>query len=337
MQAPNLRNSGAIMKPFVDKCAQAAQLILALTLMSAGPELRAQAFPSGPLKFLVPYAAGGSTDIIARTLADPMAAKLGQQVVVVNQPGAGGGVGSAAVARAPADGLTLLLATNGSHAINPSLYPSLAYDPVKDFQAVSMVASVPLLLVVPSASDIKAMRDLVEKKRPMSFGSAGVGSSGHLTGEMLKLEGHLDANHIAYRGDGPNVLDLIGGRIHFSFVNMPAATNHVKSGMLRPLAVTTAQRSAQLPGVPTVSEAGYPRLQVDPWYGVFVAAATPHEVVARLNQVINASLQEPGVRKRLEDLGATTLGTTPDAFAKALAADIAKFAVVVKASGAKPE
>lgn len=312
-------------------------LICAFALVLAAPVLRAQPFPSGPIKFVVPYATGGSTDIIARTLADPIAAKLGQQVVVLNQPGAGGGVGSAAVARAPADGLTLLLATNGSHAINPSLYPSLAYDPVKDFQAVTMVASVPLLLVVPSVSDIKSMRDLVEKKRPMSFGSAGVGSSGHLTGEMLKLEGNLDANHIAYRGDGPNVLDLIGGRLHFSFVNMPAATNHVKSGMLRPLAVTTAQRSAQLPSVPTVAEAGYPRLQVDPWYGVFVAAATPPDIVARLSQVINSSLQEPGIRKRLEDLGATPLGTTPEAFSKALAADIAKFAVVVKASGAKPE
>ena len=313
------------------RCAAVLASLAALGAFAQAP------YPSAPLRFVVPYASGGSTDIIARTLADPMAAKLGQPVVVVNQAGAGGGVGSAAVARAAPDGLTLILATNGSHAINPSLYAKLNYDPVKDFAPVTMVASVPLLLVVPASSDFRTMRDIVDKRRAISFGSAGIGSTGHLAGEMLKLEGRLDANHIAYKSDGPNVVDLMAARIDYSFVNMPAATNYVRAGSLRPLAVTTAQRSAALPDVPTVIEAGFPKLQVDPWYGVFVPAGTPAEAIAKLNAVINGALQEPSVQKRLEGLGATLLGTTPDAFAKALAADIAKYAVVVKASGAKAE
>lgn len=298
---------------------------------------RSQGYPAGPIKFVVPYAAGGSTDIIARTLGEYMAGKFGHPVVVVNQPGAGGGVGSAAVAKSPPDGLTLLMATNGSQAINASLYSKLAYDPVKDFHPVSLVASVPLLLVVPSKSEVRTMRQLVERKGTLNFGSAGVGSSGHLAGELLKLEGKLDATHIAYKGDGPGVVDLIAGHLDFAFVNMPAAVNHVRAGSLRALAVTTAQRSSALSDVPTVQEAGYPGLQVDPWYGVYVPAGTSPEIVAKLNQVINAALQDAAVRKRLEGLGATPRGTTPDAFARILAEDTAKFAAVVKASGAKAE
>jgi tripartite-type tricarboxylate transporter receptor subunit TctC len=298
---------------------------------------RSQGYPAGSIKFVVPYAAGGSTDIIARTLGEYMAGKFGHPVIVINQPGAGGGVGSAAVAKSPPDGLTLLMATNGSQAINTSLYAKLAYDPVKDFQPVSLVASVPLLLVVPAKSEVKTMRQLVERKGALNFGSAGVGSSGHLAGELLKLEGKLDATHIAYKGDGPGVVDLIAGHLDFAFVNMPAAVNHVRAGSLRALAVTTTQRSSALPDVPTVQEAGYPNLQVDPWYGVYVPAGTSAEIVAKLNQVINAALQDAAVRNRLEALGATARGTTPDAFARILAEDTAKFAVVVKASGAKAE
>jgi tripartite-type tricarboxylate transporter receptor subunit TctC len=300
----------------------------------------AQSYPGGPIKIVVPYAPGGSTDILARTIADSLSKRFGQPVLVVNQPGAGGSVGTAAVARSAADGQTLLMATNGTHAINPTLYSKLPYDAVKDFKPVSLIASVPLLLVVPAKSDVKSLKALVERSagaKALNFGSAGVGSSGHLAGEMLKMEGKLDAQHIAYKGDGPAVVDLIGGSIDYLFANMPAAVNQAKAGAVRPLAVTSAQRSQELPDVPTVAEAGYPRLQVDPWYGVLVPSGTSREIVATLSEAINAGLQEPAVRTRFESLGATPQGTTPEKFAQIIAADTEKFATVIKVSGAKAD
>lgn len=317
-----------------------AAVALAATMGIVPAATVAQSYPGNPIKFVVPYAAGGSTDILARTLAEFLSKRFGQPVVVVNQPGGGGAIGTAAVANAPADGYTLLMATNGTHAINPSLFAKLPYDAVKDFQPVSLVASVPLLLVVPAKSEVKSIRDMVDprsRKASVNFGSAGVGSSGHLAGEMLKIEGKLDAAHIAYKGDAPAVIDLMAGTLDYLFANMPAAVNQVRAGTLRALAVTTAQRSPELPDVPTVREAGYPRLQVDPWYGVFVRAGTSAEIVANLNEGINAALQDPAVRKRLANLGATPHGTTPQEFAQIVKTDIAKFATVVKASGAKAD
>jgi tripartite-type tricarboxylate transporter receptor subunit TctC len=315
----------------------AVALAAALGLVPAATV--AQSYPASSIKFVVPYAAGGSTDILARTLGEFLSKRVGQAVVVVNQPGGGGGIGTAAVAAAPADGYTLLMATNGTHAINPSLFAKLPYDAVKDFQPVSLVASVPLLLVVPAKSDVKSIAELVDARRKavLNFGSAGVGSSGHLAGEMLKIEGKLDATHIAYKGDAPAVVDLMAGTLDYLFANMPAAINQVRAGTLRALAVTTGLRSAELPDVPTVQETGYPRLRVDPWYGVFVRSGTSPEIVAKLNEGINAALQDPAVRKRLANLGATPHGTTPEEFAQTVKADMAKFATVVKASGAKAE
>jgi tripartite-type tricarboxylate transporter receptor subunit TctC len=306
---------------------------------AAAGDALAQAYPSGPIKIVVPYAPGGSTDILARTIGENLSKRLGQPVVIVNQPGAGGSVGTAAVARAPADGLTLVMATNGTHAINPTLYSKLPYDAVKDFKPVSLVASVPLLVVVPAKSDVKSLKGLAERSAGsrLNFGSAGVGSSGHLAGEMLKIEGKLDAQHIAYKGDGPAVVDLIGGNIDYLFANMPAAVNQARAGTVRPLAVTSAQRSPELPDVPTVAEAGFPRLQVDPWYGLLVPSGTSREIVTTLSEAINAGLQEPAVRKRFENLGATPRGTTPEKFAEIIAADTEKFAAVIKTSGAKAE
>lgn len=316
-------------------------LVLAASALIVAPATAlAQAYPANTIKFVVPYAPGGSTDIIARTLAEYLTQRFGQTVVVINQPGAGGSIGTTAVARSAADGYTLLMATNGTHAINPSLMQKLSYDAVKDFQPVSLVASVPLLLVVPAKSDVKSIQQLVDpklRKASINFGSAGIGSSGHLAGEMLKIEGKLDAQHVAYKGDAPAVVDLMAGQLDYVFANMPAAVNQVRAGTLRPLAVTTAQRSSELPDVPTVLEAGFPRLQIDPWYGVFVPAGTPPEVVAKLNEGINAALQDAAVRKRLEGLGAAPHGTTPEKFAQIIRSDIAKFATIVKISGAKVE
>lgn len=325
---------------FVRRQALAAIAAGAVALACPAGHALAQAFPSAPMKIVVPYAPGGSTDILARTIAENLSKRFGQPVVVVNQPGAGGSVGTAAVARSPADGYTMVMATNGTHAINPTLYTKLPYDAVKDFKPVSLIASVPLLLVVPAKSEVKTVKALMERGaggKPLNFGSAGVGSSGHLAGEMLKIEGKLDAQHIAYKGDGPAVVDLIGGNVDYLFANMPAAVNQAKAGTVRPLAVTSAQRSQELPDVPTVAEAGYPRLQVDPWYGVLVPSGTSTKVVNTLSEAINAALKDPAVRKRFEGLGATPQGTTPEKFAQVIAADTAKFATAIKISGAKAD
>ncbi|MBV7481465.1 tripartite tricarboxylate transporter substrate binding protein [Bordetella sp. BOR01] len=295
-------------------------------------------YPDHPLRLVVPYAPGGSTDVLARILAERVGQKLGQTVVVVNQPGGGGSIGSAAVARATPDGYTLLMATNGTHAINVSLYSSLPYDPIKDFAPVSLVATVPLLLVVPSTSPVRTLQELVDHARKTSgglnFGSAGVGSSGHLAAEMLKIEGKVQGSHVPYKGDGPAIVDLMAGRVDFTFSNMPAAVNQVRAGALRPLAVTTAQRSSQLPNVPTVAEAGYPSLQVDPWYGLLVPSGTDTEIVSRLSEVVAEVLNEDSTRRRIEGLGAAPVGTTPQAFAKVIRDDTAKFEKVIQISGA---
>lgn len=319
-----------------------AAFSLAVAVAASVPSAAvAQNFPSGPIKFVVPYAPGGSTDILARAIAESLSKRFSQPVVVVNQPGAGGAIGTSAVARSAPDGYTMLMATNGTHAINPSLYSKLPYDAVKDFEPVSLVASVPLLLAVPTKSEVKTLQNLVERyqdrKAPLNFGSAGVGASGHLAGEMLKIEGRLDASHIPYKGDGPAVVDLMAGRIDYLFANMPAAINQVRAGTLRALALTSTQRSSELPDVPTVVEAGYPRLQVDPWYGVLVPARTSRDIVTKLNEAINSALQDPAVRKRFLGLGATPRGTSPGKFAQVIESDTAKFAEVIKISGAKTD
>lgn len=315
-------------------------LAVSAACLAASHTAFAQAYPRGSIKLVVPYAPGGSTDLLARTIGEYLGKRLGQPVVVVNQPGAGGSVGTAAVARSAPDGLTLLMATNGTHAINPTLYAKLPYDAVKDFEPVSLVAVVPLVLAVPASSEIRTVKQFVEQQaggKRLSFGSAGVGSSGHLAGEMLNTAGNLRAVHIPYKGDGPAVVDLISGNIDFLFANMPAVVNHVRAGTMRAVAVTSTRRSPELTDVPTVAEAGYPRLQVDPWYGIFAPAGTSQAIVATLNEAIAAALADAPTRKRFESVGATPQGGAPDKFAQLIASDTARFAAVIKASGAKAE
>ncbi|WP_427184793.1 Bug family tripartite tricarboxylate transporter substrate binding protein [Bordetella bronchialis] len=320
-----------------------AFLIVLGLLFLAPPAANAadQKFPDHPIKFVVPYAAGGSTDVLARILAEALSQELNGSVVVFNQPGGGGGIGTSFVGRSPADGYTWLMATNGTHAINVSLYPSLSYDPVKDFAPVSLVAAVPLVLVVPASSPVKSLKDLIAlgrgKPGGLNFGSAGIGSSGHLAAEMLKIEAKMPGSHIPFKGDGPALVDLMSGRLDFSFTNLPAAVNQIRDGRLRALAVTTAQRSAELPDVPTVAESGYPSLQVDPWYGVLVPAGTDPALVNRLSQAIDKALKTPSVRQRIVGLGATPIGTTPAEFAGVIKRDTDKFREVIRISGARAE
>lgn len=273
---------------------------------------QAEDWPSRSLTIVVPYSPGGSTDILARTIAEHLAGQFKQPVVVTNQPGAGGSIGTAAVARSAADGYTMVMATNGTHAINPSLYASLPYDAVKDL-----------------------VERYGDKKAPLNFGSAGVGSSGHLAGEMLKMEAKLDATHVPYKGDAPAVVDLIGGQTDYLFANMPAAVAQAKGGAIRPLAVTTKERSPELPDVQTVQELGYPSLQVDPWYGILVPSGTDSAIVNKLSTAIQTAVKDPKVREKMTGLGATPIGTTPEQFKQTIEDDTQKFARVIKASGAR--
>ncbi len=310
---------------------------VAAALLAPAMTVRAQeTFPSRPVRIVVPYAPGGSTDILARMVAERIAPDLGQPVVVENRPGGGAVIGSELVARAAPDGHTLLMATNGSHAINVGLFQNLPYDPVRDFAPVTMVASVPLVLVVPSATPVTTVAALIEyvRARPQqsSFGSAGNGASGHLAGEMFRSMAGLDMVHVPYRGDGPALTDLIGGRLSMSFANLPAAIGHVRAGTLRALAVTTATRSSALPDVPTMAEAGMPGFEVNPWYGLMAPAGTPAPRIARLQALVTAALAQPAVREQLSRLGAEAVGSTPEAFAAALQADIARYVQAARAA-----
>jgi tripartite-type tricarboxylate transporter receptor subunit TctC len=305
---------------------------LAAPIAATAQEAR---FPNRPIRIIVPYAPGGTTDIVARLLAERISGPLGQPASVENRPGGAAVIGSEAVARAAPDGHTLLMATNGSHAINPAIFRSLSYDPVRDFAPVSILAAVPLVLVVPSSLPVNSVAELVAylKARPgqLTYGSAGIGASGHLAGEMFKRMAGVAMEHLPYRGDAAALPDLLAGRVVLMFANLPAAVPQVRAGALRALAVTSGTRSAALPDVPTVREAGLAEFQVDPWYGLMAPGATPPAVVARLHEVTAAAMAEPAVRARLEGLGAQVIANTPAQFAAALAADIARYTEVARA------
>lgn len=299
---------------------------------------QAQAFPNRPITIVVPFPAGGTTDILARILGQYMSTDLGQPVVIDNRAGAGGNIGSQAVARSPADGYTLLMGTVGTHAINASLYKRLPYDPVKDFAPLSRAAMVPNLLVAHPSQPYKTVQEMVAyaKANPgrINFASSGNGTSIHLSGELFKKMAQVDMQHVPYRGSAPAIADLVGGQTAVMFDNLPSALPHVRSGALRPLGVTTAQRSSELPDVPTIAEAGVPGYDATSWFGMFAPAGTPPAVVARLNASIVKGLNDPDVKKRIAEQGATPTPETPESFAAFIKTESAKWAEVVKASGA---
>lgn len=301
--------------------------------------LAADAYPARPIRLIVPYSPGGSTDILARILGQKMTEAWSEQVIIDNRPGGGGNIGSALVAKANPDGHTLLMATNGTHAINVSIYSNMPYDAVKDFAPIALVAQVPLLLVTHPNVPAKTVSELIAfvKSRPgqASFGSASAGSSGHLAGEMLNTYAGIKAQHVPYKGDGPALIDLIGGQITYMFPNMPAAVQHVRGGKLRSLAVTTPKRSPAMPEVPTMIESGVAGFEVIPWYGLMTAGGTPASTVSKLNSEVNRALSLPDVKERLANLGAEALGGPAERFSRQIASDIAKYAKVIKESGAR--
>lgn len=299
-------------------------------------------FPSKPIRIVVPFAAGGTSDILARILAQSLGQVLKQAVVVENRPGAGGNIGSDFVAKSPADGYTLILASVGTHAINSSLFANMPYDPAKDFSAITLIATVPTVLVINPEVPARSVRELIElaRKNPgkLTFASAGIGTTQQLAGEMLKEKAGIDIVHVPYKGGGPAVTDLLGGQVSLMFPNIPVAFNHIRSGKLRALAVASAERSPALPDVPTMSEAtGYPKFQVSTWFGVLGAAGTPANIVNQLNRAIHIALQPADVREKLAQQGAELLTSTPEEFAAYIREELAKWAAVVKRAGIKPE
>ncbi len=323
------------------------QLVLAATGLAALPEARAQgAWPAKPVRIVVPFAAGGTTDILARALAPELQRVFGQPFVIDNKPGAGGNNGAAEVAKAAADGHTLLMGTVGTHAINVSLYPKMPYDHLKDFAPVTLVAGVPNVLVMNPASaqrlNVDNVADLIKalKANPgrLNMASSGNGTSIHLAGELFKTMTGTFMVHIPYRGSGPALIDLLGGTMDVMFDNLPSALPHIRAGKLKALAVTSAMRSVTVPELPTVAEAGGAALrgyEASSWFGLLAPAGTSADIVARVQQESAKALATPAMKERLSAQGAIPSGNTPAEFARFIDAETKKWAAVVKASGAK--
>ena len=314
---------------------------LALPLLASAQA----AWPSKPVRIVVPFAAGGTTDILARALAPEFQRAFGQPFIVDNKAGAGGNTGAAEVARAAPDGYTLLMGTVGTHAINPSVYPKMPYDHVKDFAPITLVAGVPNVLVLNPANaqryGIDSVPALIRyaKANPgkLNMASSGNGTSIHLSGELFKTLTGTFMLHLPYRGSGPALLDLIGGNMDLMFDNLPSALPQIKAGKLKALAVTSATRSSALPELPTIEEVGGPALkgyEASSWFGLLAPAGTPADIVNRLQQETAKALASPALKERLVAQGAIPSGMTPAEFTRFIAAETAKWAKVVKMSGA---
>lgn len=315
----------------------------ALTATIAGLPVVARAqrspdWPARPVRIIVGYAPGGTTDILARLLADRLHPALGQPVLVENRSGAAGNIGAELVAKSPPDGYTLQMGTAGNMTINPSVYPNMPVDTVKDFQAISMVALVPNVMVVHPSVPARTVGEFITwaKARPRQvfFASSGTGNSPHLSGEMFSQQAGTELVHVPYRGSGPALAALVSGQgVQVMWDNLPSAIGHIRDGRLRALAVTGTQRATALPDVPTMREAGLPDYEVVAWFGLFAPAGTPRPIVERLHRETVAALRAPEMQERVVQLGAVPAGNTPEEFAAIVARDIEKWRPVVRAAG----
>ena len=301
----------------------------------------AQPYPSKAIRFVVPYPAGGPLDTVARLLGQKVSESTRQPVIVDNKPGAGGNIGADAVAKSPPDGYTVLMGAVATHAINPTLYSSIPYDAVKDFIPVTQVASTPNVLVVNPSVPAANVRDFIAYARAnpgkLNFGSGSTGSAGHLAGELFKTMAGVDMTHVPYKGAAPAMTDLIGGQIQLMFDNLASSLAQVRAGKVKALAVTTAKRSALAPELPTIAESGLPGFDISTWFGIFVPAGTPREVVDRLHAEFVKALAAPEVREKMVNLGAEPVGNKPEEFAAYIRTEADKYARVIKASGAKAD
>jgi len=317
------------------------RVLAAVLIALAAAPASAQSWPAKPIRYIVPFAPGGTTDILARVVGEKLSVALGQQVVVDNKPGQGGSLGAAELARAAPDGYTIGGGTISSHGINATLYEKLSYDPVTSFAPITLYATQPNVLLVHPSVPAKNVREFIEllKSQPdkYAFGSAGTGTSQHISGEMFKTMAGVKMQHIPYRGSGQMLPELLGGTLPVAFDNIASALPHVKAGKLRALAVTTAKRSAVAPDVPTLAESGLPGYELSSWQAVFAPAGTPPAIVDRLYTEIAKILQMPDVQKRLTELGLDLSGMPPGELAALVKADVPRLGKIVKESGAKPE
>jgi tripartite-type tricarboxylate transporter receptor subunit TctC len=321
-----------------NRCLPAALLMLCATLLPA--DAIAQGYPNKPIKMVTGYAPGGTSDILARLMAQQLNKSLGQTVIVDNRPGAGGNIGTDFVAKSAPDGYTLVMGASGPLAINMSLFAKMPYDNVKDLAPIAQVAAVPLVLVVHPTVTAKNLKELIAamkaKPNDFSFGSAGNGTPQHLSGELFKsMAGGLDITHIPYKGTGPALSDLLGGQIKVMFETTIAVLPHIKAGKLRAIAVTTGTRSPELPDVPTIAESGVPGYESIAWYGMAAPAGTPREIITKLNAETVKIMKSPEISKRLKEMGSHLEPGSPEQFAAFIKAETAKWAKVVKESGAK--
>jgi tripartite-type tricarboxylate transporter receptor subunit TctC len=293
----------------------------------------AQAYPAKPIRFLVLYAAGGATDIVARVVAARIAEGLGQQVIVDNRPGANGIIATSMLAKAPADGYTILI-TDVAHGANPALHSKLPYDTLKDFAAISLIATMPSVLLVHPSLPVKTVRDLVAlaKSRPrqLNYASAGTGSAIHLTMELFINATGIDVQQVAYKGGAPALVDVMGGQVPMMFITIPPSLQHVRAGRVRALGVTSSKRIASLPDVPTISESGVPGFEDYEWQGIVAPAGTSREIIMRLNAEILRALTIPEVRERISGLGAEVIGGTPEQLTEFIKAEVARWAKAIK-------
>ena len=303
--------------------------------------VHAQQYPTRPVRFVVPFAPGGSTDTLARTLSIKLADALGQQVVVDNRSGGNGNIGMEIVARSPPDGHTIVLGYIANLAIAVSLYSTLPFDPVRDYAPVTQLAISPNVLTAHPSVPAKNLKELIAlaKAKPgqVTFASTGVASVGHLTGELLNSLAGMKMLHVPYKGGGQAIIDLLGGHVQVMFSGFTAAMPHIKGGKIRALAVTGARRSPALPDVPTIAEQGFPGVEATAWYGVLAPAKTPRPIVTRLHDETVKALKLPDVKERLDGLGFEIVGSTPEEFGAYIKSEIKKWEKVVKASGAKPD
>ena len=310
-------------------------------LLLTSPGAAAQGYPSKPIRFVVPYPAGGPLDTVARLLGQKVSESVKQPVIVENKPGAGGNIGADSVAKSAPDGYTLLMGAVATHAINPTLYASMPYDAIRDFQPVTQLASTPNVLIVNPSLPAASVREFIAyaKANPgkLNFGSGSTGSAGHLAGELFKTMAGVDMTHVPYKGAAPAMQDLIAGRVQLMFDNFASASAQVKAGKVRALAVTTAKRSALAQDLPTIAESGLAGFDINTWFGLFVPAGTPRDVVERLHAEFTQALALPDIREKLLNLGAEPVGNRPEEFAAYIRSEADKYARVIKASGARAD
>ncbi len=301
----------------------------------------AQEWPSKPIRVVVPFPAGGGTDIVARDVTGKLQSTLKWSFVIDNKPGSGGNLGIDAAAKSPADGYTLVIGQTSNLAINPSLYAKLPYDPVADLTPIGLIGASPLVIVVAANSPFKTLAEVVAaakaKPESVNYGTSGNGTVAHLATELFQREANVKLTHIPYKGAAQGINDVIGGQVQLYVSSVPTLISHIKGGKLRALAITSAKRGDDLPQVPTVAESGYKGFEAVTWFGLLGPAKMPANMVAQINTEMNKALNSPDLRKKLEDQGLDVTPSTADAFGKLIRADIAKWGRVVKESGAKAE